>query len=126
MSDLASPLRVLVVDDNMDCAETLAVFLELLGHEIRVAYDGLEAIRLADAFHPDVALLDIDLPKLDGHEAAKALRERPWAGALTLVAVSGLPDNDRRRSRHSAFHHHLVKPVDHEVLKHVLESVTAS
>ena len=82
--------RVLVADDNVDAAETLALVLQLDGHDVRVARDGLEALQMAEQFRPQVALLDIGMPRLDGYETAQRLRALPWAGGIRLIAGHGL------------------------------------
>lgn len=113
--------RVLVVDDNRDIAESLALLLELEGHQTRVAYDGRYALEIADAFEPEVVVLDIGMPHLNGHETASELRKRTWAANTVFVAVTGWgqPD-DRRRSLDAGFHHHFVKPVDPAELRALL------
>jgi PAS domain S-box-containing protein len=105
--------RVLVVDDNRDAAESLAMLLKTFGHEVRTAYDGQEGIRAARAFQPDLMLMDIGLPGLNGYDAARAIRAESWGRRLTLVALTGWgSEDDRRRSRDAGFDHHLVKPVE--------------
>jgi PAS domain S-box-containing protein len=105
--------RILVVDDNEDSAESLTILLSLAGHETHTAYDGPEAIEAATTFKPDVVLLDIGLPKLNGYEVARKIREEPWGKAMVLVALTGWgQEEDRRRSREAGFDHHLTKPVD--------------
>jgi PAS domain S-box-containing protein len=118
----AARRRVLVVDDNEDSADSLALLLELKGHEVRVALDGPAALATAHAFQPEVVLLDIGLPGMDGYEVARRLRaERAGEGGLLLVALTGYgQDEDRRRSREAGFDHHLVKPVDFDELTRVL------
>ncbi|NUZ05863.1 PAS domain-containing hybrid sensor histidine kinase/response regulator [Piscinibacter koreensis] len=111
--------RVLVVDDNVDSAESLAKVLELLGFQTRTAFDGGEAVRIAAEFEPKVALLDLGLPVLSGFEVATRLREAD--PAVTLVAISGWGQaDDRRRSAAAGFDHHFVKPVDIDALLRVL------
>jgi two-component system CheB/CheR fusion protein len=108
-----SRLRILVVDDNLHSAESLAVLVKLWGHEARVAHDGPEAIEVALEFRPHVMLLDIGLPRLDGYKVARRLRQEPGLDDLLLIAMTGYgQDEDRRRSREAGFDHHLVKPVD--------------
>ena len=82
--------RILVVDDNRDAAASLAMMLSLLGHDARTAHDGLEAVELAEAFRPDVILLDIGLPKLNGYDACRRIREQPWGKGMIIVAADGL------------------------------------
>lgn|SRR5579885_3473544 len=116
--------RILVVDDNRDSADSLAELLQLIGHQTHTAYDGLEAVEAAAAFRPALVLLDIGLPKLDGHEAARQIREQPWSEGVVLVALTGWGrEDDRQRSREAGFDAHLVKPVDFEVLKKLLSGI---
>lgn len=107
----AQRLRMLVVDDNADAARSLALLLTAAGHEVRVAYDGLEALEAAHAFRPDLAFVDIGLPQLDGYEVARRLKADPALSGIELAAVSGYGQvEDRRRSRAAGFRAHLVKP----------------
>jgi two-component system CheB/CheR fusion protein len=113
--------RVLVVDDNVDSAESLAMLLRLKGHEVQVAYDGPAALVTARTFHPEAVLLDIGLPGLDGYQVATRLRkQRRTAGSL-LVALTGYgQEEDQQRSLHAGFDHHLTKPVDPPVIYELL------
>ena len=112
-----APLRILVVDDNRDSAETLSLLLELMGNEMSVAYDGEEALTMANEIKPDVVLLDIGLPKMNGYEVARQIRQEPWGRNPILVAITGWGQTeDKDLSRESGFDHHLVKPVDHDHL----------
>ncbi|MEO6192565.1 MAG: ATP-binding protein [Thermoanaerobaculia bacterium] len=114
-------LRVLVVDDNQDAADSLSALLELMGHEVRTAYDGLEAVAAAGAFAPDLVLLDIGLPKLNGYEAARRIREQPGGRDINLIAVTGWgQDEDQRRSREAGFNLHITKPLDPAILERLL------
>jgi PAS domain S-box-containing protein len=116
-----APHRILVVDDNVDGAESLATLLELYGHEVRTALDGPAALAVADEFRPDVVLLDIGLPGMDGYEVARQLRAREAFRAARLIAMTGWgQDADRERSRQAGFDLHLVKPVDPAELRRVL------
>jgi len=112
----ASPVahrRVLVVDDNVDAAAMLDMLLRSLGHETRVAHDGIEALRIAGEFRPDIVLLDIGMPGLDGYEVARRMRSLAKDRRVRIVAVTGWGlDADRQRSREAGFDLHLVKPVD--------------
>ena len=109
--------RVLVVDDNRDSAESLELLLTLSGHVVRLAHDGLEAVDVAATFQPDVVLLDIGLPKLNGYEAARQIRKLALGKRVKLVALTGFgQERDRQRSAQSGFDLHLVKPVDHNAL----------
>ncbi len=113
--------RVLVVDDNYDSAKSLSVMLGLVGHETHCAHDGMAAIEAAEAFRPDLILLDIGLPKLDGYEACRRIREQPWSQGMVIVALTGWSqDEDRRRSGEAGFDHHLVKPVDMDEIVRLL------
>jgi CheY-like chemotaxis protein len=104
--------RILVVDDNRDAVEALALLLQLAGHTIRTAHDGLEALEVADTFEPEVVLLDLGMPKMDGYETARQLRQRFPDRRLTLVAVTGWgQQQDRQRTADAGFDVHLVKPV---------------
>jgi CheY-like chemotaxis protein/two-component sensor histidine kinase len=120
-------LRILIVDDNRDAADSLAMLLRTTGHDIRTAYDGLEAVQVANEFQPEVVLLDIGLPKIDGHEVAQRLRREPWGQHTCLIAVTGWSDEtDRARSRAAGFDHHLVKPLDTGHLAQLLSSIERS
>ena len=110
---MSEPLRILVVDDNADSAESMALLLSLSGHETRTAGDGPAALEAFRAFRPAVVLLDIGLPGMDGYEVARRLRAEAGEAGATLVAVTGYgEDYDRQRAREAGFDHHLVKPVD--------------
>lgn len=117
-------LRILVADDNRDAAQTLAMLLRLDGHDVRAVHDGAEALTLGDAFHPQLLLLDIGMPVLDGYETARQVRERPWGRKAQLVALTGWgQDSDRRNALNAGFHHHLVKPAEPEALRAVIDSI---
>ena len=112
--------RILVVDDNQDSIETLEMLLRSLGHEVHAAHDGLEAVEAAAALQPDVVLMDIGLPKLNGFDAARRIRDQRGAGVV-LIALTGWGQaEDRRRSREAGFDHHLTKPVDLVALRKLL------
>lgn len=117
----AKPLRLLIVDDNRDTAESLSMLLELMGHEVRMAHDGLAAIDVAAEFQPDGVLLDIGLPKLNGYDTARRIREQSWGQAMHLIAVTGWgQDNDRTQAKAAGFDHHLTKPIDIQTLVKLL------
>jgi PAS domain S-box-containing protein len=117
--------RLLVADDNRDGADALAMSLRLAGHEVRIAYDGAAALTVAEAFRPEVAILDIGMPELDGYEVARALRRAPWASGLTLYALTGWgQDEDCRRAIDAGFDHHLTKPVDPAELERRIAALT--
>ncbi len=112
-SPVTRPLRVLIVDDNVDAAEMLAEWLGAIGHEVRVAADGPTALEIAGPFVPEVALLDIGLPVMDGYEVARRLRELGGCTTTRLIALTGYgQESDHDRSRRAGFEDHLVKPVD--------------
>jgi len=115
------PRRVLVVDDNLDAAEGLAMLLSLRGHQVATAYDGQDAIERAREMQPNVVLLDIGLPRIDGFEVARRLREEHPARPMLLVALTGYgQERDRVRAREAGFDHHLLKPVRLEMLEELL------
>ncbi len=110
-------LKILVVDDNRDAAETLSMLLELKKHEVRTAYDGEDALQLAEDFRPHMVLLDLGMPKMNGYEACRRIREHAWGAQMTLIAVTGWgQEDDRRKSAAAGFDRHLVKPVNPETL----------
>jgi CheY-like chemotaxis protein len=116
-----SPLRVLVVDDNRESAQAFAMLVRIWGHEARTAPNGLDAIDVAHGFVPDVILMDLGMPRMDGWEAARCLREQAGLHDTLFVAVTGLcTDADRQRSREAGFDHHLVKPIDLAELERIL------
>jgi CheY-like chemotaxis protein len=109
------------VDDNKDAADSLAMLLRITGNEVHSAYDGLEAVGAVAAFQPEVVLMDIALPKLNGYEAARRIREQQRGRDTLLVALTGWgQDDDRRRSREAGFDQHMVKPVDPVELQDLL------
>jgi CheY-like chemotaxis protein len=122
---LLVPHRILVVDDNRDGAESLARVLELSGQDTRVSADGVAALAEAETFRPDVVLLDIGLPKLNGFEVARRIRQAPWGRSMILIAVTGWGQEEHRReSSDAGFDAHLVKPVDPIKLVRLLASLT--
>jgi CheY-like chemotaxis protein len=117
----AAPRRILVADDNVDSANSLGMLLKIIGHDVRTARDGNEALTVAADFRPDVMLLDIGMPGMDGYELARRVREQPWGKSAMLIAVTGWgQDQDRQRSREAGFDQHLVKPVELEALEKLL------
>jgi PAS domain S-box-containing protein len=123
----ASKLRILVVDDNRDTASTLAMLLKLMGNNVRTAFDGEEAVLAASEFHPHVVLLDIGLPKMNGYEAARAIRRGPGGEHMVLIAVTGWgQEDDRRKSQDAGFDRHLVKPVDPQSLMSLLAELAGA
>ena len=123
----ASRRRVLVVDDNIDSAQSLGSLLSMMGHEVRLAHDGIEALSAAESFRPNVVMLDIGMPRLNGYEACRAIRARPWAAGVRVIALTGWgqPD-DRQRSLDAGFDQHLVKPVDPGALDALMEPLAHS
>jgi PAS domain S-box-containing protein len=116
--------RILVVDDNRDAATSLVMMLSLLGHDVRVAYDGAEAIETAEAFMPDLVLLDIGLPKLNGYDACRRIRNQTWGHNMVIVAATGWgQDDDRRRTHEAGFNHHMVKPLDIDTLIKIIAAI---
>jgi CheY-like chemotaxis protein len=116
--------RILVTDDNVDAASSLAMMLEIMGNEVRTAHDGLEAVDVAAVFRPDVILLDIGMPKLDGFEACRRIRAQEWARGVVMLALTGWgQDADRLAARRAGFDHHLVKPVDPAVFEKLLAGI---
>jgi CheY-like chemotaxis protein/two-component sensor histidine kinase len=117
----AVPRRILVVDDNPDLTDSLSTLLKLTGHEVHIAGDGMEAVTAAAALQPEVILLDIGLPKLNGYEAAQRIREKQNDHAPVLIAMTGWgQEADRQRSREAGFNAHMVKPLDFGALTKVL------
>jgi two-component system CheB/CheR fusion protein len=113
--------RILIADDNHDAMETLKLLLEMEGHEIQTALDGAAALALADQMVPEVMLLDLGMPGLNGFELAARVRERPWGNNVTLIAITGWGQaEDRRRSLEAGFNHHLTKPIEFEALREFL------
>jgi PAS domain S-box-containing protein len=120
-----SALRILVVDDNKDGADSLGMMLRIMGNDTRTAYDGEEGVQLAEEFCPDVVLFDIGLPKLNGFEACRRIREQPWGMGMVLIAMTGWgQEEDRRRSHEAGFDHHMVKPVDPNALMKMLAGLS--
>ena len=113
--------RILVVDDNVDIADSLAMMLEMMGNEVRTAHDGLEGVAAAAAYRPDMILLDIGMPKLNGYDTASRIRQQPWGRNVLLVAQTGWgQEEDKRRSKEAGFNFHMVKPVDPTALEELL------
>jgi CheY-like chemotaxis protein len=113
LGNSATARRILVVDDSRDAAKVMAMLLELSGNETHIAHDGIEAVKAAEMYRPDVVLLDIGLPKLNGHDACRKIREQPWGKEMVLIALTGWGrDEDRLKSQEAGFDGHLTKPVD--------------
>src|SRR5262245_58269227 len=115
--------RGFLVDDNPDSSEPLSILLQTRGHETRVSTDGEDAIAVADDFRPDCVVLDLGLPRMDGYEVARRLRDRPYGADLLLVALTGWAGKDvRSKAAEAGFDYHLVKPVNLEELERIVES----
>ena len=124
-SEVEMQRRILIVDDNRDSADSLAMLLELTGNKTFMAHDGIEAMEAIEKHRPEVVLLDIGLPKLDGHEVCRRVREQPWGKNIVVIALTGWgQDDDRRRSQEAGFNGHLVKPVDYDKLLDLLSTLT--
>jgi CheY-like chemotaxis protein/two-component sensor histidine kinase len=129
LSKIAEPStqtsRILVVDDNIDGAETIAMTLRLSGYDVQVAYSGQAALSAVEEYQPNIVILDIGLPEMDGYEIARRLRQRPQLANMWLIAMTGYgTDSDRQRSKEAGFDHHLVKPVDPQKLEELLVRLT--
>ena len=119
--------RILIVDDNRDSADSLAMLLKIMGHEVGTAYDGEQAVEAAEALRPDVVLLDIGMPNLNGYDACRRIREQPWGQGMFLIALTGWgQEEDRRRTEEAGFNQHIVKPVDPAALMKLLASFPRS
>ena len=118
-------IRILVVDDNRSAAETLQMVLKIMGHEVRMAHDGLEAIDMARSFKPQLVFMDLGMPKLNGFEAAQRIRQEPWGSEMILVALTGWgQDEDKQRTREAGFDHHLIKPAEPAALQELIAKAT--
>ena len=119
-----APRRILLADDNADFAQSLAQLLSARGHEVRVAYDGAAALEAAQAFRPQVAFLDIGMPKVHGYDVARQMRLHATTAQCVLVAVTGWgQEGDRQRAREAGFDRHLTKPVDPREIESILATV---
>jgi len=115
--------RILIADDNRDGADSLAMLLQVMGHDVETAYAGDQAVDVAEQMRPDVILLDIGMPKLNGYDACRRIRTQPWGRETLLIALTGWgQEEDRRRTRDAGFDLHLVKPVTSADLLEVLAS----
>jgi CheY-like chemotaxis protein len=120
----ASGYRLLVVDDNRDAANSLAMLLRLKGHEVRVAFSGASALELLQTYRPDVVFLDIGMPGMDGYEVARQIRQTPGLEKIVLAALTGWgQQEDRRRTAEAGFNHHLVKPPEPEAIERIVSSL---
>jgi CheY-like chemotaxis protein len=123
----SSTRRVLVVDDNVDGALTLSALLRRCGLETATAHDGMSALNHAGDFMPDVVLLDIGMPRMNGYDVARQIRQQPWGQEIILVAMTGwVQEEDQRRAELAGFDYHLTKPLDTAALQEILEGLGAS
>jgi PAS domain S-box-containing protein len=120
----AASMRILIVDDNEDAVSTLNMMLHLAGHQTRTARDGIEAVDIANTYRPNVVLLDIGMPRMNGYEAAETIRKQSWGQNMALIAMTGWgQESDRMKSRDAGFDEHLVKPVDPQLLLRLLKRI---
>jgi CheY-like chemotaxis protein len=118
---MQAPRRILVVDDNRDAADSLQMLLQLIGHDVRVAYDGVQALDAFTAYRPGIVFLDIGLPKMNGYEVARTIRDQHPGREEMLVALTGWgQEEDQQRAAEAGFDHHIVKPVAYEQLTELL------
>jgi CheY-like chemotaxis protein len=123
----AGALRILIVDDNVDSAESLALLLQFGGHDTEVAFDGREGLEACERVRPDAILLDIGLPLMSGLEVCQRIRETPEGRSIVIIALTGWgQEDDRERSAAAGFDGHIVKPVDHDALLALLDSLLAA
>ena len=116
--------KILVADDDQDSAESLAMLFQLMGHEVRAAQNGVTAVDLAEEFRPDLIVLDIGMPGMDGYEVCRRIRQHDWGQAIVIAALTGWTrDEDRDRSAEAGFNHYLVKPVDPKALDDLIARV---
>jgi signal transduction histidine kinase len=121
--DRGAPHRILIADDNADSAESMGMLLRLMGNDVRIASDGLDAVEQAAAFQPDIVLMDIGMPRLDGYEAARRIRNQPWSRDTLLVAVTGWgPSDDDEEATAAGFDRHFTKPLDPAELRRLVSS----
>ncbi len=119
--------KVLIVDDDEDTVTSLSIMLRILGHEVLSAHDGVQALEAAKSFRPDVVLLDIALPRMNGYEAARRIRQESWGENMKLVALTGWgQEEDKRRSIEAGFNHHLTKPMEPTALEVLLKELCPS
>jgi PAS domain S-box-containing protein len=123
-AETAVSKRVLIADDNLDAAESLQLWLQLAGHDVQIAGNGMEALRVAAEFKPDVALLDLGMPGLSGFDVARRIRDSAWGSDMVLVALTGWgQDEDRKHSAEAGFDHHLTKPIPPEAIESLIASL---
>jgi CheY-like chemotaxis protein len=123
-TEAPAPHRILIADDNADSAESMGMLLRLMGNDVRIANDGLEAVEQAEAFQPDIVLMDIGMPRLDGYEAARRIRNQDWSRDTLLVAVTGWgPSDDSDEATAAGFDCHFTKPLDPAELRRLVSGV---
>lgn len=114
--------RILIADDNHDAADSLSMLFKLSGHEVFIAHTGAQAVASADEFRPDVGLIDIGMPELDGYEVARRIRHESWGREMMLIAVTGWGEaDDKRRAIAAGFDRHMTKPIDPEELERLMQ-----
>ncbi|MEZ6086923.1 MAG: response regulator [Pirellulaceae bacterium] len=117
--------RILVVDDNVAAAKLLAIVIRKIGHDVQVANDGRQAVQIGGEFKPDIVIMDIGMPIMDGYEAARAMRREPWGKEIELIALTGWgQDDDRQRTTQAGFNRHLVKPVEPDTIRSILAELS--
>jgi CheY-like chemotaxis protein len=120
----AARRRILVADDNADSASSLALVLQMMGNDVRTARDGLEAVEVSQAFRPHAVLLDIGMPRLNGYDACRRMRQEAWGSNAVIVALTGWgQEEDKRQSQEAGFDYHLVKPVEPTALEKLLAAL---
>jgi CheY-like chemotaxis protein len=123
-AEAGAPHRILIADDNADSAESMGMLLRLMGNDVRIASDGLDAVEQAASFQPDIVLMDIGMPRLDGYEAARRIREQEWSRDTLLVAVTGWgPSDDSDDATAAGFDHHFTKPLDPAELRRLVSGI---
>lgn len=123
---LTTACRILVADDNVDVVESLALLMQVHGHEVRTACNGVEAVQMAEQFLPQVVFMDLGMPLLDGVEAGRQIRQAIWGKDMVIVAVSGWgSDQAKQRTRGAGFNGHLVKPASEKDLLQIIASASA-
>ena len=126
-SNAMRTLNILIADDNLDSVESLGMLLRASGYQVELAHDGGEAVETAMRMRPDVVILDIGMPRMNGYDAARRIREQEPNRSALLIAITGWgQDLDRRRSLEAGFDHHLIKPVEAEVLDKLLQSFASN
>lgn len=116
-------MKIVLADDNHDSADSLGMLLSAFGHEVDIVYDGLAALKSAEAGRPDFVLLDIGMPIMDGYECAREIRKQAWSAGTTLVALTGWgQEEDKRKTQEAGFDLHLTKPVDASALEAALQA----